>query len=401
MGCELEELDRKFKEGFGEGGETASAAMKAALKDWFSLYFDREKTEQEDPSQRLGFVIVQKLSRACFAEYRSKASDGFYQNTLAALDRVKGRAMQMALIGGTAWLKPVPDAQNGKIWFSVIRRDRALVLERDAEGAPSAIGTSCCWQKNGRVFTLLEKRSTDKLGQLVIESRLFESSRGANLGRPVSLSMLPQTAGLSPKLVLPPVGGLGLVPLAMPAENCVDGSADGVGVLAPCAKLLHAIDEGERQLDREFEHGASRVFASADLLRRRGKSRELPEGLFVGLDDDPSSTGLTIFAPELRVNSFLARKAEQLRALETLAGLKRGLLGPVEASPRTATEVTSSEGDYALTIRELREAWQQAAQNALELAARLAKIYGIAAADEAPGLEIDWGDDNLRTEATA
>ncbi len=399
MGCELEELDQKFRQGFGEGGETASEAMKAAMADWFSLYFDREKTEQEDPSQRLGFVIVQKLCRACFAEYGASAPEGFFESTLAALDKVKGRAMQMALIGGTAWLKPVPDPETGRVWFSVIRRDRALVLERDAEGNPTAMGTGCRWQKNGRVFTLLEKRSTDKLGQLVIESRLFESARGQNLGSRVPLAALPETAGLLPKLVLPPVGGLGFAALTMPAENCVDGSAEPVGVLAAPAGLLHAIDRGERQLDREFEHGASRVFASADLLRRRGRGRELPEGLFVGLDDDPSSTGLTIFAPELRVESFLARKAEQLRALESLTGLKRGLLGPVEASPRTATEVTSSEGDYALTIRELREAWEAAAKEALELAAKIARIYGIAAPPpEEAALTVSWGDGDLRTE---
>lgn len=397
MSCDLETLDRWFRQGFGGTGDCASPAMRAAVNDWFQLYFNGEVTDRQDPSQRLACLIVQKLCRACFAEYRATAAPGFYSDALAALNQVRLRAMQLCLIGGEAWLKPVPDPNTGSIYFTVVRRDMSLVLSRDGEGHPTALGGASFIRKNGRVFTLLERRSTDPAGQLVIESRLFESRDGSALGKAVPLGTLPETAGLRPVLVLPPVGGLGVVTLRLQTVNCVDGSPDGVSVYAPAAGLIHSIDRGERQLNREFEHGASRVFASSDLLRRRGSGRELPEGLFVGLDDDPSTTGLTIYAPTLREQSFLARKAEQLRNLESLVGLKRGLLGRVEAAQRTATEITSSEGDYTLTICELREAWQRAAENALELAGRLARLYGIPVPETGPELCIRWGDGDMRT----
>ena len=54
------------------------------------------------------------------------------------------------------------------------------------------------------------------------------------------------------------------------------------------------------------------------------------------------------------MEQFLARKQDILRSCESLIGFKRGILSEVEAAERTATEITSSEGDYNLTIQELQ-----------------------------------------------
>ena len=140
-----------------------------------------------------------------------------------------------------------------------------------------------------------------------------------------------------------------------------------MSVYAAAAGLIHNINRNERQLDREFDHGESRVFASADLLDKHKNGRPvLPPGLFVGIDDDIANTGVTVFAPALRQESFLARKREYLRNLESLIGLKRGILGEVEAAQRTATEVTSSQGDYSLTIQELQQLWESAVRRAAD-----------------------------------
>ena len=164
---------------------------------------------------------------------------------------------------------------------------------------------------------------------------------------------------------------------------------------AAAAGLIHNINRNERQLDREFDHGESRVFASADLLDKRKNGRPvLPPGLFVGIDDDIANTGVTVFAPALRQESFLARKREYLRNLESLIGLKRGILGEVEAAQRTATEVTSSQGDYSLTIQELQQMWESAVRRALVLCGRLGRLYRVPGAfvpDPARAVRIDWG----------
>ncbi len=384
-----------FEQAFPDAKDCTSEAMRRAVQDWFGLYFDGEMTGEEDPCQRLPYTIVNKLARACFAEYRASAAPEapFAAGILEGLEAARSRAMQLALIGGEAWLKPV--ARKGGFAFSVMRRDRVVVLGRDANGEATALGSGQVVLRDGMFYTLLERRSLDGAGRLVIENRLFCSRDGQSIGSPAALDSLPEFARLRPAAVLGDVGGLGLVSLRLPLENCVDGSPDGVSVYAAAAGLIHNINKNERQLCREFENGESRVFASADLLRKgRDGSRMLPPGLFVGLDDDPETTGLTIFSPQLRQESFLARKREYLRNVESLIGLKRGILGEVEAAQRTATEVTSSEGDYSLTIQDLQRMWEKAVRQAVTLCGRLGRIYRMSGAEQLDGakaVSVHWG----------
>ena len=89
------------------------------------------------------------------------------------------------------------------------------------------------------------------------------------------------------------------------------------------------------------------------------------------------------------------RKREYLRNVETIIGIKRGLLSEVEAAERTAKEVTSSEGDYNLTITDLQEVWTNAVHDALKLCGVLGKLYKVKGAHDIPEPEgivtIDWG----------
>ena len=395
LGAALGRQIHSFAQAYPGARDCTTAAMNAAIEDWFRLYFDREVTDEEDPCQRLPYTVVSKLSRSCFAEYRAAADGGepFVAGILDGLDGVRRKAMQLALIGGEAWLKPVPGP--GGFGFSVMRRDMVTVLGRSPDGEATALGSAELTMENGKFYTLLERRSLDEAGRLVIENKLFCSWDGQSIGTPVSLAALPRYAALEPKAVVGDVGGLGLVSLRLPLENCVDGSPDPVSVYAAAAGLIHNINRNERQLDREFDHGESRVFASADLLDKRKNGRPvLPPGLFVGIDDDIANTGVTVFAPALRQESFLARKREYLRNLESLIGLKRGILGEVEAAQRTATEVTSSQGDYSLTIQELQQLWESAVRRAVALCGRLGRLYRIPGAfqpDPARAVRIDWG----------
>lgn len=384
-----------FAQAYPGARDCTTAAMREAIEDWFRLYFDGEVTDTEDPCQRLPYTVVTKLSRSCFAEYKAAAEgdEPFVAGVLAGLETVRKKAMQLALIGGEAWLKPVPGP--GGFAFAVMRRDMVTVLGRAPDGEVTALGSAEITMQDGRFYTLLERRSLDEAGRLVIENRLFCSRDGLSIGTPVGLDALPRYAGLEPEAVVGDVGGLGLVSLRLPLENCVDGSPDPVSIYAAAAGLIHNINRNERQLDREFDHGESRVFASADLLDKRKNGRPvLPPGLFVGIDDDIANTGVTVFAPALRQESFLARKREYLRNVESLIGLKRGILGEVEAAQRTATEVTSSQGDYSLTLQELQQMWESAVRRALVLCGRLGRLYRVPGAfdpDPVRAVRMDWG----------
>ena len=137
----------------------------------------------------------------------------------------------------------------------------------------------------------------------------------------------------------------------------------------------------EAQLCGEFDRGESRIIVSADMLDQEG----LRDHLFVGLDEDPERVGMTVFSPQLREQSFLARKQEYLRNVESVIGLKRGLLSEVEAADRTATEITSSEGEYMTTLLDLRDAFADAA-------CRCAGLVGTLEGRSLPVPELHWGD---------
>ena len=208
------------------------------------------------------------------------------------------------------------------------------------------------------------------------------------------LNTLPACEGLVPELVLPGVPGVGLAALRMPLVNCVDGSGEAVSLYAPAVGLIRALARCDAQLEAEFRNGASRVFASEDLLRTDAAGRRgLRDDLFVGLPDDPANVGVTVYSPALREQSYLNRKQDILRSIENLLGLKRGLLSEAADTERTAAEIAATGADYDLTIRELQRTWEAAARQAMTLCAALGRLYGQYGGSFAPGaLTIDWGD---------
>lgn len=393
-----------YSQAFPDGKDCTSIAMQKAIQDWFGLYYQTEIQDQEDPCQRIPCAVVSKLYKACFAEYKVEldgqdAKANFMACCQKALDDKRKQIVQLAMIGGEAWLKPLP-GKDGFSW-TIVRRDAATILGRNGNGTVTDM--ICTEQTNTSkgVYTLLERRTVNADGYLTIVNKLYWSSDGATLGTPAALDALPKYAALLPEYTFPqPVGSIGLVSVKMPLENSVDGSTDGVSVYAVASSLIHRINHNEWLLDQEFDNGAIRVFASDDLLHKRKNpeghvvQKELPAGLFTALDDAPETVGITIFAPQLRDKSFLDRKNEYLRNVESVLGIKRGLLCETADVQRTATEVASSEGDYSLTVQDLWEIWAKADREALRLCDVLGQMYHICPAgsfDPEKQLSISWG----------
>ncbi|MDD6320486.1 MAG: hypothetical protein PUA63_06445 [Oscillospiraceae bacterium] len=381
-----------LEQAFGKADVT-SPRMQAAIREWMSLYFGEPRRE-EDPADRLAVLIVSKLCRTVFAEYEARMTgprESELSPCLANLDAVRTRAVQYALVGGECLLKPVPAGREFD--FVPIRRDCYVPLGRDAAGHLTAVGTMELMREGRSGYALLERRTAGERG-VEIETRLFELS-GDVLGHELPLAALPRTAQLSPRLLLPGVPGVGLAELRCPLLNCVDGGPDGVAVYAPAAGLIHRVARLEHQLGRELENGASRVFASEDLLRQdEAGRRSFEDDLFVGLPDDPANVGVTVYSPTLRVEQYLARKQDLLRSCESLIGLKRGILSEVEDTERTATEVSSSSGDFSLTVQDFQRMWADGARRAMTLCDALGRAYGQWRGREfSPNdLMIDWGD---------
>ena len=385
--------------------DVTTARMQAAIKDWLGLYYrtDTDPDVKEDPCQRMAYTVVNKLHKTVFGEYNAKILDAAktaagqrMQDQLDEIDRAKRRAMQAMLSGGDAYIKPILRGPKQPLGISVVRRDCYTVLARDDQGNDTAVGMLEITRQNGKVYTLVEERSIAGDGRLTIRNRLYCADQAGQLGSPTPLATLPQYETLPEEYTYREIMGLGMAKLHSPADNCVDGSPDGAAIYAPAAGLIHRIDHNEWLLGREFDHGQSRIIASEDMLTRdkRGRNR-MADDIFVAVDDEAKNVGVTIFSPALREASFLARKNEYLRNIETLIGFKRGILSEVEAVERTATEITSSEGDYNLTIQDLQQAWAEMLRELLTVCDAIDREYKRAGAGQRwdpDSLVIDWGD---------
>lgn len=383
-----------FEQAFGVKDITSSDMLRA-IKNWFALYFDGNAPETEDDCQRLPVMVVNKLNKTIFSEYDVSVSDKgskatFVQATIDRLDSVRAEAVQQMLVGGTCLIKPIL-AQDGFV-FSVVRRDCFIPLARDITGKLTSIGMAEFTAEGGKYYTLMERRTVD--GVLTIESKLYVSDTRSTIGTQVPLATLDRYAELLPAMTLP-VNHLGVVPLSTPMLNCVDGSADGVSVYAPAVGLIKNINRNERLLDEEFERGQSRIIASSDMMQTDSNGKkQLSDTVFTGVDEDMNDVGITIFSPALRESSYLARKQEYLRNIESLIGLKRGILSEVEAAERTATEITSSAGDYNLTIQDFQRVWEGAVRETVSLCCELGKLYKKCDSGkfDPDSIVVDWGD---------
>ena len=380
--------------------DITSQAMREAIAEWYRLYYLQEATKEEDPCQQIPHTIVRKLTKTVFSEYSAVSKDAFASHVLRELWMIAPEGMQQALIGGTSYLKPVPVGDRFR--FLVVSRNNLLVFGRDSWGNPTDVGTSEVTVHGKYYYTLLERRTVDARGYLTIRTQLYRSLDANDLGQRVDLNALPQYADLPDVYTFrEPVSSVGLVPVRVPIENCVDGGKDAVSVYAAATGLIRNINRNEAQLNGEFERGKSKIVASADMFKRDKKGNpSIQDDVFVGLNEDPETLGITIFSPALREQSYLARKQDYLRSVENMIGLKRGLLSEVEAVERTAKEITSSEGDYSLTITDFQQMWESAVREAMRLCGVLGRMYRIPGAHEVleDQVVINWGNGVLYDE---
>jgi len=376
-----------YEAAFG-AADITSKAMRNAMQDWHNAYYG---LGGGDPCQRLAYTLVSKLTRTVFGEYAASAEHPVVKNWLDKLNLKATQALQLALVGGECWLKPCPGAEG--FTFTLVPRENMLVFGRDPEGVPTDVGMVEKSIDGKYYYTLLERRTVGADGLLTVENKLLRSLNDQNPGTEVPLKVLSRYAELPQKVTLPVQMGLGMVSVRTPILNCVDGSADAVAVFAPAMELIAAVDENEAQLRGEFRRGQSRIIVSRDML---DENRQLSSEVFVGLDEDPDRVGITVFSPQLREQSYLARKQEYLRNIESVIGLKRGTLSDVNMDQRTATEVAASAAEYNLTVMDLQRMWERAVRETMALCDLLAGLYGLPGGD--PTVSIDWGNGVLYDE---
>ena len=154
----------RYEAAFGRGDIT-SRAMRNAFSDWQAVYYG---TGDGDPSQRIGYTVVNKIISAMFGEYQLTADP-----QIAPLDRKRREVMQQLLISGGCFLKPYPTA--GGFDFTIVPRTNVLIFARDGEGHPTDIGMAEQSIRGKHYYTLLERRYIGDGGLVTIENRLYRA----------------------------------------------------------------------------------------------------------------------------------------------------------------------------------------------------------------------------------
>ena len=378
-----------YEQAFGAPDKTGTA-MRKAIDRWFAMYYDNAVEADSDTCQRIPYAVVNKLVVSIFGEHKATATTPFGQKLLKELDKQKRNALQLALVGGVCYIKPCPIGTGFS--FTLIPRNRVLIFGRDLSGVPTDMGFVERATEGNSYYTLLERRTVDAKGYLTIRNRLFRSRDSRNLGAEVPLTQASAFKDLVAEYRFSkPIGSVGLAELKLPILNCIDGSADGVAVYAAAEGLIRNINANEAQMNGEFARGESRIIASRDLL---DKELGLQEHLFIGLDEDPERVGLTVFSPNLREESFLARKHEYLRNVESVLSLKRGMLSDSNKDDRTATEITASAAEFSMSVMGYQQMWQQAVEDTLALCEILGGLYGYGVCSVGT-VNMDWGNGTL------
>ena len=115
----------QYEQAFGAADKT-TALMRKAIERWFSMYYEATAGENSDPCQRIPYTVVNKLVRAVFGEYTATANTPFGQRVLESLNTQKRHAMQLALVGGSCYIKPCPGRTGFS--FTLVPRDQVLIF---------------------------------------------------------------------------------------------------------------------------------------------------------------------------------------------------------------------------------------------------------------------------------
>lgn len=393
---------QSFEDAFG-APDITSSEMQKAIASWFNLYFDSSMPCEVDSSQRIPYVIVDGLHKAVFGEYEcsvdAKEDKGErLKASLDELDDCRQDAFQQTLIGGEGFIKPIP--YKGNFIFSFVNRQAFIVLGRDAKGNITSAGTSEVTVKAKTFYTLLERRTVADDGSVTIENKLFKSDAPGVIGSPVALTSVPEYAHLEPEAKLSlPLDNLGLIPIKTPMSNCVDGSKDGVSVYAAAVnEIMNAYGHAKRT-DNEYELTEPHALVSEDLQRRDTVGNLVPIAKYITpIDGSPDEVGYNVYNPKPNQQELEARENQLLRHIEDICGLRRGTISHVDTEDKTATEVLTSSGRYALTIKDFQKMWEKAVFETVRTCNILGRIYHGWDKSELPEVEIGWGNGVLYDE---
>lgn len=272
--------------------------------------------------------------------------------------------------------KPLPKYEMG---FDYIQADRFYPLAFDSNGNLTEVAFLATQVNKDKIYTRLEHHLLDD-HRLTVHNYAFVRTdtngmlkgviRNANdLGKPCSLSDIPQWANLEEEVNIDNVDRLLFGYFRMPEANTIDPySPLGVSAYSRVVSLIKDADEQYSRMLWEFEGGELAIDVDRDAMKlneyNNGQYQTVmpakQERLFRKIDLNSEET-YNVFAPALRDESLSHGLNLILTRIEDVVGFSRGTISEdSDVAIKTATELKINKQRSYATNRDIQLALEDA-----------------------------------------
>lgn len=340
-------------------------AFWSAIKTAYNRAFKdipNEPTQKYRDTKHINFlaIFVSKLNNLANIESTySVESDSNQAEVLKELcEEIESKRFDIteAMLGdGDMWVFPSTDS-NGKLYHRYVTQDRVRVLAMDGDSITDVIGIvdESVDEKNQIYF--LNRRHTLNGDTLLVETYITnERNERVPFAEWADEEALYQFQGaehIGVGRFKSPVSSRGLSPIY------------GVPLNFGCEEIEAKIFNDMDITETEFERAESKLFADANLLRKRRSPKDgveeynIPEGVFP-IEKRAGDTGslIDIFSPAIRYGEYRSKLLDDFMQYEQQVGVDRGFLTPFESgTAATATEIRRANASTIALIDKIHTA---------------------------------------------
>ena len=263
-----------------------------------------------------------------------------------------------ALAYGTGGCALVPYVEGGKIYTSIIPKDRFFITKSQGTDIVGATIIADICRKNSSRYVRLTEYTLEN-GSCIIRNR------AAKDGSPCDLAMIDKWADIREEIRIGNVNRLLLAYLRNPCGHEQVDDLYGVPLTRGAEDLITQAEECINQVKKEFKHKSIKVFADSSLFDENDRlnTEVYKKTRNAGAISGPNATGafFEVFDPAFRDTSLYNRLNQLFSEIEIFIGVDRGVLTDPVSEYSTATGIRRSNVNTFAQISAMRKQWEKAA----------------------------------------
>ena len=372
------------------------------IQSWHNYYNGTadHNTRQKNPIPALMIskTICGEVSRNVTAEMIVEVQGNDYLNEQmqAIIDEWDNITEKAAALGETI-LRPF--VYNDKILVNAADRTTYFPVRYAADGTLEAVvfvEYQTVGDYNYILFTLCDWID----GTYTITNTAWKSSLQNSVGQKAPLTEIEAWKTLEPSSVFYTSRPLFVAYTAPNSES----------VFANAVEMIKEADFQDSRITWENEAGETVIFASSDMFKDTGFKNplkpkesvvkyEIPEGkerLYNVGNYSAEGNKIQTHSPSLRNADLLLRRDDILRTIESIVGLRKGILSRPAQVEKTATEVEAGAKPFDVLIGKYKDITKSVLEQLIVVIDEVAQIYSLPSGYEE--IVIDLGDSLLISE---